>query len=249
MFLNKIIPFKKEIIFKTNLSEITSISLEHTLQVDKDNMVTGEFIISGDYKMVDTSVNVESFSFNIPFEVSIDERYIIDNVVVDIYDFYYEIINNNILSINIEVLIDQLEEKPLIEEPLLEEALREEKTNEEETKIEQVYDFEEEVEEFKKPYVEALKEEKIETSEREEEIEMVSNRNEEMTNSLFDNFDSSSETYTTYKIYIVREGDTLELLIQNYGISKEELGLYNNINEINVGDKLIIPSVSNEKNQ
>ncbi|MDD2518822.1 MAG: LysM peptidoglycan-binding domain-containing protein [Bacilli bacterium] len=241
--MNKIIPFKKEIIFKTNLSEITSISLEHTLQVDKDNMVTGEFIISGDYKMVDTSVNVESFSFNIPFEVSIDERYIIDNVVVDIYDFYYEIINNNILSINIEVLIDQLEEKPLIEEPLIEETITEE------PKINQIYDVEEPVLEVEEPYVEALREEKRETKEREEETSMVSNRNEEITNSLFDNFDSSSETYTTYKIYIVREGDTLELLIQNYGISKEELGLYNNINEISVGDKLIIPSVSNEKNQ
>lgn len=92
--MKKIIPFKKEIIFKTNLSEITSISLEHTLQVDKNNRVTGEFIVSGEYKMVDTSVNVESFSFNIPFEVNIDEKYIIDNVIVDIYDFCYEIITN-----------------------------------------------------------------------------------------------------------------------------------------------------------
>ncbi|MFA5603965.1 MAG: LysM peptidoglycan-binding domain-containing protein [Bacilli bacterium] len=245
--MNKIIPFKKEIIFKTNLSEITSISLEHTLQVDKDNMVTGEFIISGDYKMVDTSVNVESFSFNVPFEVSIDERYIIDNVVVDIYDFYYEIINNNILSINIEVLIDQLEEKPLIEESKEESIPEEPKIVE--PKIEQIYDLEEKAEEVKNSYIEELREAEKGTNDREEEIEMVGNRNEEMTNSLFDNFDSSSETYTTYKIYIVREGDTLELLIQNYGISKEELGLYNNINEISVGDKLIIPSVSNEKNQ
>jgi hypothetical protein len=99
IFLKKIIPFKKEIIFKTNLSEITSISLEHTLQVDKNNRVTGEFIVSGEYKMVDTSVNVEPFSFNIPFEVNVDEKYIIDNVIVDIYDFYYEIINNNVLAL------------------------------------------------------------------------------------------------------------------------------------------------------
>ena len=228
--MKKIIPFKKEIIFKTNLSEITSISLEHTLQVDKDNMVTGEFIVSGDYKMVDTSVNVESFSFNIPFEVNIDDKYIIDNVVVDIYDFYYEIINNNILSLNIEVIIDRLEEKPLMEE-VKPEAI-----------VEPIVEPELELEDEEELDNGSDDDEEDLTGDREEEPLMVENSSEEMTNSLFDNFDSRSETYTTYKIYIVREGDTLDLLIQNYGITKEELAVYNNINEINVGDRLIIPS-------
>ncbi|MDD2180867.1 MAG: LysM peptidoglycan-binding domain-containing protein [Bacilli bacterium] len=230
--MKKIIPFKKEIIFKTNLSEITSISLEHTLQVDKGNMVTGEFIVSGDYKMVDTSVNVESFSFNIPFEVSIDDKYIVDNVVVDIYDFYYEIINNNVLSLNIEVIIDRLEEKPLIEES---EPIEEPKTEEDDKEEFDDRDTDEEDIEYS---------EKELPEDREGEPLLEENRQEEITNSLFDNFDSRSETYTTYKIYIVREGDTLDLLIQNYGISKEELAVYNNINELNIGDRLIIPTTA-----
>ena len=33
--MKKIIPFKKDIIFKTNLAEITSISLEHTLKISE----------------------------------------------------------------------------------------------------------------------------------------------------------------------------------------------------------------------
>lgn len=246
IFLKKIIPFKKEIIFKTNLSEITSISLEHTLQVDKNNRVTGEFIVSGEYKMVDTSVNVESFSFNIPFEVNVDEKYIIDNVIVDIYDFYYEIINNNVLALNIEVIIDRLEEKPLIEkthtEPEKIELKDEEKIkteSKEETELEDRSDFH--------------KIEKEEFTENESKIQegenvMAEERHEEITGSLFDNFDNSNETYTTYKIYIVREGDTLDLLIQNYGITKEELSLYNNIVELNVGDRLIIPTKADETN-
>ncbi len=241
--MRKIIPFKKEIIFKTNLSEITSISLEHTLQVDKTNMVTGEFIVSGDYKMVDTSVNVESFSFNIPFEVSIDEKYIIDNVVVDIYDFYYEIINNNVLSLNIEVIVDHLEEKPLIEEIKKEPALvylEPEKEVELEVSEDEERSVPNELEHIEKDSEETVRED------REEEKIVVENRHEEITGSLFDNFDNSKETYTTYKIYIVREGDTLDLLIQNYGISKEELGVYNNIDQLNVGDRVIIPTTPNE---
>lgn len=235
--MKKIIPFKKEIVFKTNLSEITSISLEHTLQVDKNNMVIGEFIVSGEYKMVDTSVNVEAFSFNIPFEVSIDEKYIIDKVIVDIYDFYYEIINNNVLALNIEVIVDRLREKPLIDE-IIENGLEE---------VEKVKD-EIELEE---------KEKEIEVIEEEEEIRKEAETNEleereinendvEITKSLFDNFDSRSETYMTYKVYIVREGDTLDVLIQNYGVTKEELEKYNNLNELNIGDRLIIPLNSDE---
>ncbi len=225
--MKKLIPFKKEIIFKTNLSEITSISLEHTLQANDENIVSGEFIVSGEYKMVDTSVNVESFSFNIPFEVNIDEKYMVDNIIIDIYDFYYEIINNNVLSLNIEIIIDNLKEKPLIEnhEPSMEDR-KEEK--------EEVIDEKKE---------EVINEDKL--MEKEDLKEDVSDN--EVTQSLFDNFDPSSETYTTYKVYIVREGDTLDLLIQNYGISKEELIKYNSIDELSIGDRLIIPSKSDEK--
>ena len=34
--MKKIIPFKKDIIFKNHLSEITSISLEHSLRLSND---------------------------------------------------------------------------------------------------------------------------------------------------------------------------------------------------------------------
>ena len=54
--MKKIIPFKKNIIFKTNLAEIVSISLEH--EIKKEDMeVKGNFIISGSYKISESSVN------------------------------------------------------------------------------------------------------------------------------------------------------------------------------------------------
>ena len=91
--MKKIIPFKKDIIFKTHIAEITSISLEHSLHIEEDTLITGEFVVSGEYKISDTSTNTEVFHFNLPFDIHMDDRYDLTSCNVDIYDFYYEIIN------------------------------------------------------------------------------------------------------------------------------------------------------------
>ena len=54
----------------------------------------------------------------------------------------------------------------------------------------------------------------------------------------------TKETYTTYKVYIVREGDSIDTILQKYSVSREILEKYNNLNEINLGDKIIIPEVN-----
>ena len=109
--MKKIIPFKKEITFNNNIHEILSISLEHNLKKAENNFITGEFVISGDYRITDISINTENFDFKIPFDIELDDKYVIDNVVIDIDDFYYEILNSNTFVINIDVLLDKLEEK------------------------------------------------------------------------------------------------------------------------------------------
>ena len=53
--MKKIIPFKKDIIFKTNISEITSISLEHNLKSSTDS-VNGDLIVSGEYKILSLKI-------------------------------------------------------------------------------------------------------------------------------------------------------------------------------------------------
>ena len=50
------------------------------------------------------------------------------------------------------------------------------------------------------------------------------------------------EEYATYHVYIIRKEDTLETITNKYNISKEKLSEYNNINEIKLGDKIIIPT-------
>ena len=81
--MKKTIPFKKQLTFKTNVSEITSISLEHTLH-NNENEITGDLIINGTYKITETSTQVDAFEFIIPINIQIDEKYILDNIKIDI---------------------------------------------------------------------------------------------------------------------------------------------------------------------
>lgn len=256
--MKKIIPFKKDIIFKNNLAEVTSISLEHTLHTENENLITGEFIVSGEYKMTDTSINTEIFSYNLPFDINLDDHYLLDSVTVDIDDFYYEIINENILSVNIDVQLDNLTEKPLIEshpeietleEP--EERKIEEMTEDSDRSIANEKEIENERCIEKEDIMEIEKSEMVLESSQSQseaifkEIETKTKLeidSKEPVKSLFDNFKDESETYSTYRICIVREGDSLEMIIQKYGTTKEELQKYNDLSEIKIGDKLIIPA-------
>ena len=104
--MKQIIPFQKELLFKTKVSEITSISLEHTLSLTSEDLVSGEFHISGDYKMTDGSINREKFDFTLPFEITLTDKYQEDSLVIDIDNFYYEIVNNESLKVNIDIYIE-----------------------------------------------------------------------------------------------------------------------------------------------
>ncbi|MEG1648126.1 MAG: LysM peptidoglycan-binding domain-containing protein [Bacilli bacterium] len=223
--MKKIVSFKKEIDFRTNISEITSISLEHTLKVEEE-LISGDFIVSGEYKMADISTNTEKFNFNLPFDISLDDKYILDKVAVDIDDFYYEIINDRTLVVNIDVLLDHLEEKPFIK--INDES---NEVNEEANRQEQITEIKEEFNSLSKIETPVITLEKIEP--------VIKERNKDMD--IFDNFDNT-ENFSTYRVCIVREGDTVETIIEKYGVTKEELENYNDLTELKIGNKLIIPS-------
>lgn len=211
--MKKLVPFKKDIKFKTNIYEITSISLEHTLK-RKDNTITGELIISGDYKINSSSTNTDNFKFNLPFDIQVGDNYILDEVVVDIDDFYYEVQNENTLKVVISISLDKLKEKEL---PVIEEK-----------EIERSNEIIEKIEEMDDKNMENIKEERC--------IE------EEDIGSLFE-IKEKDEKFSTYKVYIVREGDTIESIMSKYSVNRELLDNYNDLSEIKIGDKIIIPSV------
>lgn len=238
--MKKVIPFKKEMLFNTNVFEITSISLEHDLKMKEKHLVSGKFYINGEYKLSDISTNTETFNFELPCDINIDDKYILDNIKIDIDDFYYELIDSKILKVSIDVLLDRLEEKKEeVKEEIKEEIIdnRVEDNVNVEIKTTPIKELEE--------TLERESDEKMENIEKERCIE---DEDISSVKSIFGNFSDQSESYKTYKVYIVREGDSLETILQKYSVSKEILEKYNNLNEINLGDKIIIPSLVNEKN-
>lgn len=219
VFIKKIIPFEKELLFKTKACEITSISLEHKINQIEDDLISGIFHINGDYKITEGSINRQNFSFDVDFDIALDSRYDTTNMIIDIDNFTYKIVNDEILKVNIDLFIDGDLKK--------DEA------------IQTITDTEE-----KEEQKEVLNRQKtIENETQVKDIEQ-DNKNVQENYNIFDTIDES-ETYATYHVYIVKEEDTIEKIIEKYNVSKEILALYNNIEDIKALDKIIIPTTNN----
>lgn len=225
--MKKIVSFKKDLLFKTKVSEITSISLEHKIISTSDDLVSGEFLINGEYKMTEGSINREKYDFNLPFDIALNSKYDTSTLKVDIDNFDYEIVNNELLNVSIDLLIEA-EEK---------EEVREEK---EELKI--IDNDDREIELEKNIVKDNIINEdnsivKNNPIINEENININNNIN---TNNLFNV--EGNETYKTYYVYVVKEEDTIDKILDKYKITKEDLELYNDITNIKPLDKIIIPT-------
>lgn len=248
--MKQIISFKKDIPFNTKIGEITSISLEHNLKMAEADHAVGEFIVSGDYKITDVSVNREPFSYTLPFDIALDTKYNINKAKIDIDDFYYEIINNQVLNVNIDVLIDGIEvlddynfEKEVVE--MKNDTVDINKTEIEAEDIKYIEKEEDDRHMDDSEVLDLFKE--IETPAVDIAIESDAEVKEtivtgEKIKSLFDSFDDSNETFTTYRVHIVRETDTIDTIVTKYNITKEEIAAYNKIDDLKLGDKIVIPA-------
>ncbi len=225
--MKKVISFKKELPFKTNISEISSISLEHTINEKENDLISGIFYVSGEYKMTETSINKESFNFEIPFDIALDSRYDTSKIKFDIDDFYYEIINADTLKVNIDVYVDGLNEIKEKERCIEEETLDSIKVDKKEEVL---------------PVKEGRDNEPtINIENVNENVNTNENINTNESVNLFDNI-SNAETYSTYYVYIVKDGDTIDKILEEFKVTKEELSNYNDISNIKANDKLIIPT-------
>ena len=135
------------------------------------------------------------------YEQSKINNYSIDIINIDINDFNYEVIGNKTLSLNIEVIADNLEEVDVNDEVL------------------------------------DLNRDVIEEDVSEAE---VSEYQESIFNGLDDN-----EKYVSYKIHIIGENDSVDLLTKKYNIKKSVIAEYNDLNDLKIGDKVIIPNNEN----
>lgn len=263
--MKRTVPFTKTITFKTMIAEITDIEVSHNLELTDNYELEGDILVDGKYKMHEASQIEEEFHYKLPFLISIDQKYNLSNLDISIGDFYFEIINEEDLKINVEIDIDGLEEKTqkpeiistkvsLEQEELLdleEELVRNDFDMEIPVEIEDSY----EKFEFKDNPLNQLAKEIEEDLNYEMEIDspkvevnnyMPEKNTTSSTNmsSIFSALASSEETFSTYYVYIVRENDTIESIVDKYNTTKDELQNYNDLTEVKIGSKLIIPCSS-----
>lgn len=262
--MNTKIPFTKDITFEKKVSEITSISLEHEIKVD-DGILKGNFIVSGDYKSHEVSVNKEPFSYILPFEIELASDIDTDTIEFMIDDFTYEIIDNSDLRVNIDFNI-LANKKEIIEEP---ETIFEDASNlflDETEKREEITNEVDELEKTKDDLaIENKLEEKLENDDNREEIiipvkeieeditenrdtilEEVQEKKEVVSeDTIINSITNTKDEYATYHIHMVSDGETIETICTMYNSNLNVLSEYNELNEVNAGDKIIIP----EKNE
>ena len=81
------------------------------------------------------------------------------------------------------------------------------------------------------------------TKEEQEEVkEEEIKENNNLEKELFNNFDDSKE-YSIYRVYTVKEDDTIDLILDKFNVTRDILKDYNSLDNLTVGSKIIIPSI------
>lgn len=233
---------ERDFLFKDSIFEITSISVEHDEDINGSNL-EGDFIISGDYRLHEISINKEDFSFKLPFTHEIRSNVNLDTVNLEITDFTYELNNNDELHVHIEYIVSG--EQSLIEfadEKDLNEFLN--KTDAE------VVDLTEDEPRFKEVSKEEILNIPAEDSKKEEKKESKKEIKEDKpseisTNNIIGSI-NADETYVKYHVHTVMQNDTLEGILDKYKITLTDLKKYNTFETLEVNMKLVIPE--NEEN-
>lgn len=247
--MKQIIPFVKDISLDSKISEITSIALEHNLKMENNDSVVGFFTISGKYKMNEISINEEVFEKKINFDITLDDKYDASKVTIDVDDFYYEIINNEYLRVHIDVKVDNLvyykkdiesiteEEAPSLVEIISDDKEeKENKRNENEVLKKDERNIKEDI------MIDDANNETLKIKEEKKDDDKLDIS--EITNNITSGFLGSEEKYSTYKVHIIRESETIKTVMEKYNVSKEELEKYNNLDNVILGTKIIVPVIN-----
>ena len=233
--MKQIIPFTKELVFKNNIASITSISLEHEERI-ADNEINGDFDIYGEYKEHNDTTETIDFKYNIPFTTIIPETLDKDTIKVDIEDFTYDTIEPDVIKVNIDISIEG-EEKTRLEEPFLLEE--EEPIALESLRKDNLFNDVEKIEKNEDNDI-------ITTDIDMEKLNNIDDININADNITINKIKEEPVTinnneYITYHIHIVNDNETIEDIIKKYDTTLDNIKTYNNITNLNYGDKLIIP--------
>ena len=248
--MRKNLSFEKRIDFPTMVGEISAISLEEDLKFINESSIEGNLILSGKYKLTEASRLEEDFNYKLPIEISLIEKLDISTSKVEISNFTYKMMDENIMLCNIELLIEGLElldesrecdsDVSEIEIPIKEDidkVINNEFINDTDTLESDVLLKENnEVKYDKRDDIVVTKKEVAET------IDI--NKDDKVENTSIFNINEDSETYGTLLVYIVRENETINSIITKYNTTIEELEKYNDLKDLSIGTKLIIPLVN-----
>lgn len=235
--MKKKVKFEKVVDFATMISEITAISLDKDLSFKNESLIEGNLVLNGKYKLTEASVIEEDFEFKIPIEISLVEKVDNSTATIEISDFYYELNNNDSMTCHIELCIDALE---IIDD------------------LDEERECDGENVEMEIPHIEDIEVSKNEDAKNngiDSKIELINDDNndnndnndssevpyDDGNDSLFVHLDDKSETYGTFIVYIVRQNETINSIIDKYNTTIEEIEKYNDLKDINIGTKLIIP--------
>lgn len=234
--MRKVISFDKKLEFKTMIGEVTSISLDPNLKFSDDNDITGELVISGKYKLTAASRLEEDFLFSLPLEIALSEQLEEETRNVYVDDFRYDVDNDDdSLNCHIELVVEGVEKIEVENEEIINDR----------ASIEPSENFYEDSSLLSDEMVKKINDNQIVamdnvTSKDDIQDDKIVENNS--TYSLFSSFSGSDESFSTYSVYIVRENDTLESIMSKYKVHREELEDYNDLNNLMIGTKIIIPT-------
>lgn len=249
---------EKELLFKNNVKDITSISLDSNYKVEGQRVV-GNFIIEGEYKIHEVSINKEKFDFKIPFSYELNNDIDTKTIKVDITNFIYDykkdelIVNidyeitgdkKSILLFDDEESLDEFLSKREVEVIDIRDTSKEENKKEEkdENKDRKSIDKIEE-----KEIIDSKKELSLEDTREEPNNDNINiieeeDRDKIETDSIINSINNNNDNFVTYKIYKIHENETLESIVIKYHTTIDDLKEYNDLNNLNIGDKIIIPN-------
>ena len=209
----------KEFLFKSSIYEITSISIEDNHDIN-GSTIEGEFLISGDYRLHEISINKEDFCFKLPYTHELPSNINLDTVELEITDFNYEFNNNDELKVHVEYILTAEEGIKLFEsEAELNKFL--------DNNDAEIIDLKESTRAQNEVLLPETKEE-TETPSKIDENMILGSINEE-------------EKYVKYHIHTVTMNDSIESITKEYNISLNTLKKYNTFENLELNMKLLIP--------
>lgn len=209
--MKKKVTIEKKIEFPSMIGEISAISLEQKLDFIDEKNIEGYFLLTGKYKITEASRLEEDFEYKIPAEIILSESIDLSDAKIEIIDFSYEIEDETVMNCHIELLIEGLE---LIAD---------------------------EDEEERECDGDSSEEKEIEIPIKEDNESIRSEEDNSVQKSLFMNLNEEQETFGTFIVYIIRQNETVNTIIEKYATTLEELEKYNDLSDLKDGSKIIVP--------